>query len=147
MKEVPVWHSGLRIWCCSCGAGWNCSVGSLPSPGTSTCHSYSKEIYIYFKKIIQVIESPIKLKGCICFIHAILLQVYALEKWWIFSLRGMYKNAQRNSIWNHKNLEIIVHWQENRWYILAYPSTREFSNSENESYSAELIGTMMQFKY
>ena len=38
MEEVPLWHSGLRSWCChSCGADHNCCVGSVPGLGTSTC--------------------------------------------------------------------------------------------------------------
>ena len=37
--HVPLWCSGLRIWCgCSCGAGHNCGVGSVAGPVTSTYH-------------------------------------------------------------------------------------------------------------
>ena len=36
--EVPEWHSRLRIQhCYSCGTGHNCSTGSIPGLGTSTC--------------------------------------------------------------------------------------------------------------
>ena len=37
--EVPVWCSRLRSQRCRrCGAGHTCSMGSIPGPGTSTCH-------------------------------------------------------------------------------------------------------------
>ena len=42
--EVPMWHSGLKIWhCCSCGTGCDCSTVLIPSPGTSTCCSCRKK--------------------------------------------------------------------------------------------------------
>ena len=36
---VPLWHSGLRIWCCHCSSlGHCCGAGSIPGPGTSICY-------------------------------------------------------------------------------------------------------------
>ena len=47
---VLVWHSNLRIQCChSSGLGHCCDSGSIPGPGTSTCHRYRKK-----KKIILI---------------------------------------------------------------------------------------------
>ena len=37
-KEVPTWHSKVRIQHChSCAASHNCNAGSMPGLGTSTC--------------------------------------------------------------------------------------------------------------
>ena len=37
-REVPLWHRGLRIQCCTgCGTGCSCSLALKPGPGTSTC--------------------------------------------------------------------------------------------------------------
>ena len=39
-EELPLWHSGLRIWCCHCStSGGCCGSGSVPGPGTSTSYS------------------------------------------------------------------------------------------------------------
>ena len=38
-QEIPLWCSGLMIQHYhSCGAGWSCSMGSIPGPEISTCH-------------------------------------------------------------------------------------------------------------
>ena len=43
-QEAPMWRSVLRIWHChSCGAGHNCSLGSIPGQETSTCRRCSKK--------------------------------------------------------------------------------------------------------
>ena len=35
---VPLWCSGLRIWCCQCSSLDHCyGLGSILGPGTSTC--------------------------------------------------------------------------------------------------------------
>ena len=34
---VPLWCSGLRIWCHSCGSGYCSGAGLIPGPGTSSC--------------------------------------------------------------------------------------------------------------
>ena len=38
-EGVPLWLSGLRIWCCHC-CGWGhcCGLDLIPGMGTSTCH-------------------------------------------------------------------------------------------------------------
>ena len=42
--EVPLWCSRLRIQSChSCGTGCNCSVGSIPGQGTSTCYGHGQK--------------------------------------------------------------------------------------------------------
>ena len=34
LREFPLWHSGLRTWCCcSCGIGHNCCLHLIPSLG------------------------------------------------------------------------------------------------------------------
>lgn len=36
---VPMWCSGLRIWCYPClGSGLCCGTGLTPGQGSSTCH-------------------------------------------------------------------------------------------------------------
>ena len=35
---VPLWYSRLSIWQCHC-----CGVGSIPGPGTSTCHRHHQK--------------------------------------------------------------------------------------------------------
>ena len=55
IQGVPVWLSGLRIWCChSCGSGCCYGLVSICSPETSTCYGTAKKK----KKIeIQIEES------------------------------------------------------------------------------------------
>ena len=44
LHGVLLWHSGLRIWCCHCScSGCHCATGSIPGPGTSTCHGKEKK--------------------------------------------------------------------------------------------------------
>lgn len=41
---VPLWHSRLRIWHSHCrGSGHHCGAGSIPGPGTSTCHEHGQK--------------------------------------------------------------------------------------------------------
>ena len=41
---VPLWSSGLRIWHCHCSSrGHCCGSGSIPGPGTSTCHGHGQK--------------------------------------------------------------------------------------------------------
>ena len=44
VSGVPLGHSRLRIWCCHCrGSGCCCGMGSIPGPGTSTCHGQGQK--------------------------------------------------------------------------------------------------------
>ena len=39
-----LWHSGIWIQHCHCyGSSYSCGVGSIPGPGTSTCHECSQK--------------------------------------------------------------------------------------------------------
>ena len=39
---VPLWCSGLRVWCCHCSSlGHCCGWGSIPGPGTFKCGAHS----------------------------------------------------------------------------------------------------------
>ena len=42
--RIPLWCSGLRIWCCHySGLRHCCGTSSIPGPGTSTCHRCSQK--------------------------------------------------------------------------------------------------------
>ena len=44
VEGVPVWLSGLRIWCCHhSGLSHCCGVGSIPDLGTSACCGHSQK--------------------------------------------------------------------------------------------------------
>ena len=51
---VPLWLSGLRIWCCHCcGSGYCSGTGSVPGLRTSACRRCSQEKK-KFTKIHQI---------------------------------------------------------------------------------------------
>ena len=44
LRGIPLSCGGLRIWHCHCSSlGHCCGVGSIPGPGTSTCHGCSPQ--------------------------------------------------------------------------------------------------------
>ena len=59
LPGVAWWLSGLRIQRCHFhGSGYSCDTGSIPGPGTSTCHGYGqkrnfkKAFFFFLKKLL-----------------------------------------------------------------------------------------------
>ena len=104
---VTWWLTGLRIWhflhCCGCG--YCCSMGSIPGPGTSTCHRHGppkKELFLLHDCEDSLPHFLLGAEGS-WILHWGLLPI--LNNFWVFLC-----------IWNFKMLFLIFNFTK----ILSY---------------------------
>ena len=89
--EFLLWHSVLRIHCCSCGIGCSCSWDSIPGWGTSICHRCSwkrkkgKKAKDFMELLLQVHHANRLLKYTLHFSLWFPLSGISFSLVWFFS--------------------------------------------------------------
>ena len=88
---VPMWRSGLRIWCYPClGSGLCCGTGLTPGQGSSTCHvcGQKKKRLILFLFLCALIHTSKRQYYCYCFLalSKVITYMCTLKCYYLISL-------------------------------------------------------------